>query len=62
MTTTSDARSTAAPPAVHACARCGGPAENDFVDFWLCTQCYYEAGSTCAGVDFRRANPEDQVC
>lgn len=32
------------------CARCFGEAEHDFGDIWLCTDCYYIAGSTCAGI------------
>jgi hypothetical protein len=38
------------PVTAPACARCGGPAEHDFVTLWLCTDCYHIAGSTCAGV------------
>jgi hypothetical protein len=35
---------------VPACARCGRDADFDFVDLWLCLDCYHIAGSTCAGV------------
>lgn len=49
--------------AAEICVRCGGPAEHDFVDFWLCTECYYVAGSTCAGINLpKSARRSDPVC
>lgn len=34
---------------IPACQRCGRDGEHDFGDFWVCTDCYHIAGSTCSG-------------
>lgn len=48
----------------HPCQRCWGEAEHDFGDIWLCTDCYYIAGSTCAGIPRPVAEEPapDEVC
>lgn len=51
------------PAADQVCVRCGGVAENDFVDFWLCTDCYFVAGSTCAGISLPKQHERSHpVC
>ena len=48
-------------PTPQPCARCGGDAQYDFGEIWLCLECYHISGSTCAGVSRPQA-PVDPTC